>query len=109
MTSRSKVAVLFTRPETVLEDYERLMGLAGVQDTLDPKATTILKDNISWHYPFPSAITTPWQLEGTIVALRNAGYTDLSCVQNETVVINAFKGEDLCLFSPIFRLSLIHI
>jgi hypothetical protein len=24
-------------------------------------------------------------------------------VQNETVVINTFKGEDLCLFSPIFR------
>ncbi len=103
MTTRSKVAVLYTQPETVLEDYERLTGLAGVQDALDPKAATILKDNISWHYPFPSANTTPWQLEGTIMALRKAGYTDLSCVQNETVVINAFKGEDLCLFSPIFR------
>jgi len=104
MTARSKVAVLFTQPETVLEDYERLIGLAGVQDVLDPQATTILKDNISWHYPFPSANTTPWQLEGTILALRKAGYTDLSCVQNETVVINTFKGEDLCLFSPIFRM-----
>jgi uncharacterized protein (DUF362 family) len=103
MTNRSKVAVLYTQPETVLQDYERLMNLAGVRDALDPQATTILKDNISWHYPFPSANTTPWQLEGTILALRNAGYADLSCVQNETVVINAFKGEDLCLFSPIFR------
>ncbi len=103
MTSRSKVAVLFTRPETVLQDYERLLELAGVMDCLDPEATTILKDNISWHYPFPSANTTPWQLEGTIMALRKAGYTDLSCVQNETVVINAFKGEDLNLYSPIFR------
>lgn len=103
MTNRPKVAVLYTQPETVLEDHERLMDLAGVQDALDSKAPTILKDNISWHYPFPSANTTPWQLEGTIMALRKAGYTDLSCVQNETVVINAFKGEDLCLFSPIFR------
>jgi uncharacterized protein (DUF362 family) len=103
MTSRSKVAVLFTQPETVLQDYDRLLTLAGMQDALDPKATTILKDNISWHYPFPSANTTPWQLEGTILALRKAGYTDLSCVQNETVVINTFKGEDLNLFSPIFR------
>ncbi|MCJ7621842.1 MAG: DUF362 domain-containing protein, partial [Anaerolineae bacterium] len=103
MTTRSKVAVLYTQPETVLEDYERLANLAGMQDALDPKATTILKDNISWHYPFPSANTTPWQLEGTILALRKAGYTDLACVQNETVVINAFKGEDLCLYSPIFR------
>ena len=103
MTRRSKVAVLFTRPETVLEDYGRLLELAGVKDALDSKAPTILKDNISWHYPFPSANTTPWQLEGTIIALRKAGYTELSCVQNETVVINAFKGEDLNLYSPIFR------
>ncbi len=103
MTTRAKVAALFTRPETVLEDYERLLALAGVQDSLDRTAPTILKDNISWHYPFPSANTTPWQLEGTIMALRKAGYTDLSCVQNETVVINAFKGEDLNLYSPIFR------
>ena len=103
MTRRSKVAVLFTRPETVLEDYGRLLELAGVHDALDSKAPTILKDNISWHYPFPSANTTPWQLEGTIIALRKAGYTELSCVQNETVVINAFKGEDLNLYSPIFR------
>jgi hypothetical protein len=103
MTNRSKVAVLFTRPETVLQDYERLMELAGVRDSLDPQAPTILKDNISWHYPFPSANTTPWQLEGTIMALRKGGYTDLSCVQNETVVINTFKGEDLNLYSPIFH------
>lgn len=103
MTRRSKVAVLFTRPETVLEDYGRLLELAGVQDALDTKAPTILKDNISWHYPFPSANTTPWQLEGTTMALRKAGYTELSCVQNETVVINTFKGEDLNLYSPIFR------
>jgi len=103
MTNRSKVAVLFTRPETVLQDYERLLELAGVRDCLHPQAPTILKDNISWHYPFPSANTTPWQLEGTIMALRKAGHTDLSCVQNETVVINAFKGEDLNLYSPILR------
>jgi uncharacterized protein (DUF362 family) len=103
MANRSKVAVLFTRPETVLQDYERLLALAGVQDCLDPKSTTILKDNISWHYPFPSANTTPWQLEGTIMALRKAGYTELTCVQNETVVTSAFKGEDLNLYSSIFR------
>ncbi len=103
MMNRSKVAVLFTRPETALQDYDRLLELAGVKDCLDPEATTILKDNISWHYPFPSANTTPWQLEGTIMALRKAGYPDLSCVQNETVVTSAFKGEDRNLYSPIFR------
>jgi len=103
MATRAKVAVLFTTPETVLEDYERLVQLAGVKEHLDPSATTILKDNISWHFPFPSANTTPWQLEGSIVALRNAGFTDLVCVQNKTVVTDAFKGEDENKYVPIFR------
>ncbi|MEX0785093.1 MAG: DUF362 domain-containing protein, partial [Dehalococcoidia bacterium] len=57
----------------------------------------------SWHFPFPSANTTPWQLEASIAALRGAGYDDLVCVQNKTVVTNAFKGEDLNHYVPIFR------
>jgi hypothetical protein len=79
------------------------MHLADVTQHLDASATTILKDNISWHFPFPSANTTPWQLEGSAVALRNAGYRDLVCVQNKTVVTNAFKGEDLNKYVPVFR------
>ena len=101
--TKSKVAVLYTKPESVLQDYERLMELADFRQFLDPSATTILKDNISWHYPFPSANTTPWQLEASILALRGAGYGDLVCVQNKTVVTNAFKGEDLNHYLPIFR------
>lgn len=101
--ARSKVAVLKTRPETVLGDIERLLELAGVNHALQLGATTILKDNISWHFPFPAANTTPWQMEGTILALRDAGYRDLVCVQNKTVVTNAFKGEDLNNYVPIFK------
>jgi uncharacterized protein (DUF362 family) len=103
MTIRGKVAILRTQPESVLEDYQRLFELAGGAEALDPKATTILKDNISWHFPMPSANTTPWQLEGTIQALRRAGFDDLVCVQNKTVVVSAFKGEDLNGYVPIFR------
>jgi uncharacterized protein (DUF362 family) len=103
MTTRSKVAVLRTQPETVLDDYRRLFELAGGAQALDHKATTILKDNISWHFPMPAANTTPWQLEGTIMALRQAGFNDLVCVQNQTVVTNAFKGEDLNGYVPIFK------
>ncbi len=103
MSTKAKVAVLFTTPETALQDYERLMHLADFQQALDPTATTIIKDNISWHFPFPSANTTPWQLEGTIVGLRNAGYNDLVCVQNKTVVTDAFKGEDLNKYVPVFK------
>ena len=99
----ARVAILRTRPETVLEDYARLAELAGMRQALDPGAPTILKDNISWHYPFPSANTTPWQLEGSILALRQAGFSDLACVQNRTVVTNAFKGTDLNGYWPICR------
>jgi uncharacterized protein (DUF362 family) len=100
---KSQVAVVRTKPETVLADLDRLHELAGVERALAKGATTILKDNISWHFPFPAANTTPWQLEGTIQALRARGYGDLSCVQNKTVVTNAFKGEDLNHYVPIFK------
>ncbi|MCP4538770.1 MAG: DUF362 domain-containing protein [Chloroflexi bacterium] len=101
--TKPKVAVLFTQPETVIQDYQRLFELAGGAQALQPDATTILKDNITWHFPMPGANTTPWQLEGTILALRQAGFDDLVCVQNKTVVTNAFKGEDLNGYVPIFR------
>jgi uncharacterized protein (DUF362 family) len=103
MAQRAQVAVVRTRPETVLQDYERLLDLAGARAHLQAGVTTILKDNISWHYPFPAANTTPWQLEGTILALRRAGLDDLVCVQNKTVVIDAFKGEDLNHYRPLFE------
>ncbi|MFZ5787936.1 MAG: DUF362 domain-containing protein [Acidobacteriota bacterium] len=92
---RSTVAILRTRPETVLADVVRLCELGGAQRHLDPGTETILKDNISWHFAFPGANTTPWQLEGTILALRAAGLNDLVCVQNDTVVTDPKKGERL--------------
>ncbi len=101
--AKSKVAVLKVKPETILEDVRRLCDLAGMSGALDKNATTILKDNISWHYPFPGANTTPWQLEGTILALKNSGYKDVTCVQNKTVVTDAFKGEDLNHYKPLFK------
>src|ERR1700730_477991 len=103
MPHKATVAALRTRPDRVLDDYERLLDLADAPHYLTPGATTILKDNISWHFPFPAANTTPWQLEGTIQALARRGFTDLVCVQNKTVVTNAFKGEDLNHYVPIFK------
>jgi uncharacterized protein (DUF362 family) len=101
--TKATVAVLKSSPATVLDDYCRLAGMAGMKNALDAGTTTILKDNISWHFPFPAANTTPWQMEGTILALRQSGFNDISCVQNKTVVTDAFKGEDLNNYTPIFR------
>jgi uncharacterized protein (DUF362 family) len=103
MTNKSKVAVVRTRPENILQDYRRLFELAGGSQALSREAATILKDNISWHFPMPAANTTPWQLEGSILALKQAGFDDLVCVQNQTVGTNPFKGEDLNRYVPIFK------
>ncbi|MBF0557970.1 MAG: DUF362 domain-containing protein [Nitrospirae bacterium] len=99
---KSKVAVIKTRPETVVEDIARLMDMAGFQ-TMPKDSTTILKDNISWHFPFPGANTTPWQLEGTIKGLKNAGYKEITAVHNNTVVTDPFKGEKLNRLEPVYK------
>jgi hypothetical protein len=103
MATKSKVTVLMTRPETVLDDYRKLLELAEVDRHLDPACKTILKDNISWHLFFPSSNTTPWQLEGTILGLRDRGIKDLSDVHNKTVVTIADMGEKYNKYSPILH------
>jgi uncharacterized protein (DUF362 family) len=103
MISKPIVAVKKTKPEAVMDDIAEIMEQARFRDFLDPSATVILKDNISWHFPFLSANTTPWQLEGVIRALKDAGYQDIVCVQNETVVTNAFKGERMNKYVPILE------
>jgi uncharacterized protein (DUF362 family) len=101
--TKSKVAVLKTKSDTITEDYIRLMEMADFKTYLDPASTTILKDNISWHFPFPGANTTPWQLDACIQGLKKYNYNDIVCVQNKTVVTNAFKGEDLNKYVPLFK------
>ncbi|MGI5865182.1 MAG: DUF362 domain-containing protein [Myxococcales bacterium] len=101
--ARAKVAVLKVSSQTVLDDIDRLLELTEVDKVLAKDRATILKDNISWHFPFPGANTTPWQLEGTILALRKRGFQEQVCVQNKTVVTDAFKGEDLNHYVPIFK------
>jgi len=103
MTIRSKVAVLYTQPETVIQDIIRLSNLAGMSEALNHQTTTILKDNISWHFPMPSANTTPWQMEGAILALHQSGFNDLVCMQNKTVVSDAVRGAKLNCFGVVLE------
>ena len=93
--SQSTVAIVRTRPSTVLEDYHHLMNLAGYQEVIDRTADTALKINISWHFFYPAASTTPWQLEGVIRAMKADGYDPalIHGCHNRTVVIDAHLGE----------------
>jgi len=90
---RGKVAVLKTTPQSVLEDYARLMRLAGYEDALPRDRETILKVNLSWQTWYPACSTEPWQLEGTIRTLQADGYRDLIAAHNRTVVVDAYVGE----------------
>ena len=90
---KGKVAVLKTTPETVLDDIEKLMILADFETALPKNNLTGLKINISWQTWYPACSSTPWQIEGVIRALRNAGFQDLVGVHNDTVVVNTADGE----------------
>ena len=93
--NRSRVSIVRTSPETVLEDYHKVLNLAGYQDIVAKEADTALKVNISWHFFFPGSSTTPWQLEGVIRAMKRDGYDPnlIHACHNRTVVIDARLGE----------------
>ncbi len=90
---KGKVAVLKTSPATVIEDYARLIKLAGVEAALPKEFPTQIKINVSWQTWYPACSTTPWQLEGVIRALRSLGYSDLVGVHNDTVVVDTADAE----------------
>ena len=101
--TRARVAVIKTRPETVVDDVARMMRGLDYRRALPAGRRTILKDNISWHLPFLSANTTPWQLEGVVRTLREDGYSDLLGLHNQTVVTDAHRGDKLNKFAGVYK------
>lgn len=93
-TSKSKVIVLKTSPETVLDDYKRLMHLADYEKFLSRDRETLIKLNLSWTKYFPACSSQPWQLEGVVRTLIEDGFPrkKLLPVENKTVVTDPRKG-----------------
>ncbi len=90
---KGRVAILKTRPETVLDDVREVMRLAGYREALPRDKDTLLKINISWDTWYPACSSTPWQIEGAIQELQSAGYPRLIAAHNDTVVVDARAGE----------------
>ena len=90
---KGKVAVLRTRPETVVEDIGRLMEMADYQRALPQDHETILKVNVSWQTWYPGCSSTPWQIEGIVKRLKADGYQNLAAAHNKTVVVDAYVAE----------------
>lgn len=93
-TPRARVAVVATRPASVLADTARVMDLAGAGEHLDPGTDTLLKLNLSWTKFFPACSSWAWQLDGVIEALKSAGFPAerLLPIENATVVTEPRKG-----------------
>ncbi len=89
-----KVAVLYTSPETVIDDYARLLDLADYQTALTPDIDTFLKVNISWQHYYPACSTAPWQIDGVAQKLKADGYENLTAAHNGTVVVNPVEGRE---------------
>lgn len=90
---RGQVAVLTTAPETVLDDYRRLMQLANYEAALPRDKETLIKINISWAQWYPACSSAPWQVEGVVRTLLEDGYRRLIAAHNRTVVVDAYVGE----------------
>ncbi len=99
------VAVLKTEPETVLEDYAKLMRMANYQSYLPKDKETALKINVSWQVFYPACSTTPWQLEGVIKTMLADGYSaeSLYGAHNRTVVVSTKKGEVANKHKPVLE------
>jgi len=90
---KGQVAVLHTQPETVLDDYRRLLKLASYEASLPKDRETLIKINISWQQWYPACSTAPWQLEGVVRTLLEDDYRNLIAAHNRTVVVDAYVGE----------------
>jgi uncharacterized protein (DUF362 family) len=90
----SQVAVVRTRPETVVEDYGRLMRLAKYEQVLERDGDLVLKLNLSWTKYFPACSTQPWQVHGLVRTLLEDGYDRrrIFPVENRTVVTDPLRG-----------------
>ena len=90
---KGQVALVRAQPETVLDDYRRLLKLADYEASLPKDRSTLLKINISWEQWYPACSTAPWQLEGVVRTMEEDGYHDLIAAHNRTVVVDAYVGE----------------
>ncbi|MGZ7069326.1 MAG: DUF362 domain-containing protein [Methanobacterium sp.] len=88
----SKVALMKTTPQTVVDDYYNIMHDAEYHKSLSKQDKTILKLNLSWTLYYPACSTPPWQLEGVLNALKSDAYSDIVAVENQTVVTHPWKG-----------------
>jgi uncharacterized protein (DUF362 family) len=101
----SVVSVVFTAPETVLDDYRRVMELASWERHLGAERELLLKLNLSWTKYFPACSSEPWQVEGVVKTLLDGAYTPdkILPVENKTVVTHPVEGARNNCWLPVLE------
>ena len=101
----SKVALIPTSPQSVLDDYSKLMDLLNYQDLINKEFNTVIKINLSWSLFYPACSTPPWQLEGVLRKMITDGFqpSNILPVENQTVVTHPWKGAYLNKWLPILK------
>ena len=106
MTAKtSQIFILKTNPETVLEDYKKLLTMANYENFYNKNEKIIIKLNLSWSKFFPACSSPPWQLEGILKAMIEDGYNPnkIFTAENRTVVTNIERGLDGNKWKPIIK------
>ncbi|HEQ98205.1 MAG TPA: DUF362 domain-containing protein [candidate division Zixibacteria bacterium] len=103
--SVSKVVVLKAEPQTILEDYRKLLHMAEYDQIIKKDQDTIIKLNLSWTKYFPACSSQPWQLEGVLNTMKEDGYdfSRLFPLENKTVVTDPHKGCENNLWAPVLK------
>ena len=101
----SKVALLRTTPDTILDDIHRAMDAADAGEHLKGERDLLVKLNLSWTKYFPSCSSQPWQLEGVVKDLLGRGYEPerILPIENKTVVTEPRKGAANNLWMPVLE------
>ncbi|HAW49797.1 TPA: iron-sulfur cluster-binding protein [bacterium] len=89
-----KVCIIKTSPETIIEDYRKVMYGAEYEKHLSSERDLIIKLNLSLTKYFPSCSTEPWQIDGVLNCLIENGFlpSKIFPVENKTIVTNPRKG-----------------
>jgi uncharacterized protein (DUF362 family) len=103
--SGSKVVVLKTSVENILEDYQKLLHLLDYQKGFSQEKDSLIKLNLSWTKYFPACSSQPWQLEGVVKTLIGDGFRKerLFPVENKTVVTEPLKGAKNNRWLPVLE------
>jgi len=103
--ARSRVAVLSSSPETVRDDVRRLLRILRAGSGPARTGDVLVVPDLERRHWFPSCGTTPWQLDGSLEALRERGVpaSSVRVIVREAAPSAAARALDTHSLGQVFR------